>query len=113
MTPVIAWWAALAAQAEPTLSPPAEAPAVIETIDESTVGDLEGTRVPMANMSQRAYVRADGTTAEGWTCTLVLASGPVVAGVGSAIDVAGGRWEVTAVAKEPGQPGSVTLRRTK
>jgi hypothetical protein len=100
---------ACAAHADPPRAP--EPAAVTETIEESTVGDLDGSRVPMGNMSQRTYTRADGTSAEGWTCTLALATGAVVVGVGSAVEVDGASWLVTAVEKKPGEPGSVTLRK--
>lgn len=95
--------------AAPVPQAPKEAPPVTETIEETTVGDLDGTRVPMGNMSQRSYTRGDGTTAEGWTCTLALESGPLVVGVGSVVEVGGRKWEVTAVEKTAGENGSVTL----
>ncbi len=92
-------------------TPPAqkEAPAVTETIEETTVGDLGGNRVPMGNMSQRQYTRGDGTTSEGWTCTLALESGATVVGVGSVVEVGGHKWEVTTIEKTTGSNGSVTL----
>ncbi len=80
-----------------------------ETIEETTVGDLDGNRVPMGNMTQRKYERGDGTTAEGWTCTLALEGGAKVVGVGSIVEVGGRKWEVTAVEKTTGENGSVTL----
>lgn len=121
MSPLL--WVALAcvARADPTPASPVPAvppaapapqePAVTETIEETTVGDLDGTRVPMGNLAKTTYTRADGTSAEGWTCTLALASGPVVVGVGSAVTIDGKRWEVTAVEKPAGELGSVTLVR--
>lgn len=122
-------WLVLLAFAACAKSPPAEsadpptadeAPAdeapgedtVIETIDETTVGDLEGVSVPMANMTHDTYTLPDGTEAEGLICALVLPEGgPQFVGEGSVVDVEGTRWEVVAIDKPEGELGSVTLKK--
>ena len=84
----------------------------VETIEETTVGDLDGARVPMAQVTTDDYTRADGSVAHGRVCVLVLpGAGPTWVGAGSVVDVAGTRWEVLSVVKEPGELGEVTLRR--
>lgn len=83
-----------------------------ETIEETTVGDLDGARVPMGNMCRGTYTLPDGSERRGWICALALGNGPgTFVGVGSVVEVGGRRWEVVDVAKTPGENGSVTLRR--
>ena len=85
---------------------------VTENIEETTVGDLDGVRVGMGNMTQGAYTRADGSAAQGLVCSLAVDGAVgVFVGLGSAVQVRGVAWEVVAIEKTPGQPGSVTLRR--
>ncbi len=85
---------------------------MIETIEETTVGDLGGVRVPMGNMTRGRYALPDGGEGEGWICALALGEGPgLFVGAGSVVEVGGARWEVLRVDKTPGQLGSVTLRR--
>ncbi len=86
---------------------------VIETIQETTVGDLDGVRCPMANMGEDTYVLPDGTTKTGMTATLYPGEeGLYRVGVGSVVEIEGTRWEVINVSKPPGEPlGSVTLRK--
>lgn len=92
--------------------PAAQEAAVIETIEETTVGDLDGVRVPMANMTQGDYVLPDGTTRRGWICALVIPGAPAVfVGAGSQVTVGGVRWEVLDVQKNAGALGTVTLKR--
>lgn len=83
----------------------------IETIEETTVGDLGGVSVPMGNMTTDAYVLPDGTTREGTVCVLVLEAGPVWVGLGSVVEVGGARWEVVAIDKPKGELGSVSLQK--
>ena len=100
------------AAATPPAPPPAASPtAVTEALGETTVGGLDGGRVPMGNMTTGAYTLPDGTEKTGPICSLALPGGPVFVGVGSVVTVAGNRWEVTAVDKTPGELGSVTLTR--
>ena len=80
-----------------------------ETIDETTVGDLDGTPCPMGSMVRGSYPLPDGSTGTGWTATLALAEGPTVVGLGSEVTVDGARWRVVAIEKSPPEPGSVTL----
>ncbi|MCK6505297.1 hypothetical protein L6R53_18170 [Myxococcota bacterium] len=114
----------VACAAEPALPPPAplpaatgspvliEAPMRIETIDETTVGDLGGVRVPMGNMTTGTYTLPDGSEGRGTICSLALPGQVgVFVGLGSVVDVQGTRWEVIGIEKPPGQLGSVTLRR--
>lgn len=84
--------------------------ATIEVIDETTVGELGGARVPMASMTIGDYTLPDGTSARGWICWLAGAAGGVFVGLGSVVPVGEQRWEVIAVEKTPGELGSVTLR---
>jgi len=89
-----------------------QVPATIEIIDETTVGDLGGVRVPMGNMTRGEYTLPDGTKAQGVICSLALPDQVgVFVGKGSVVDVQGTRWEVIDVDKPPGERGSVTLKR--
>ena len=83
-----------------------------ETIDETTVGELDGVRVPMGNMTTGEYVLPDGTKKHGPICSLALPGGPgVFVGVGSEVMVDNNRWTVTVVDNPPEGLGSVTLRK--
>jgi hypothetical protein len=86
---------------------------VIEIIQETTVGDLNGTSTPMANMGQDEYELPDGTRKTGMTATLYPGeSGFHRVGVGSVVEIGGVRWEVIDVSKPEGQPlGTVSLRQ--
>jgi hypothetical protein len=86
---------------------------VTETIDETTVGDLDGARVPMGNMTTGDYLLPDGSTANGLKCALVIdpAAPGVFVGMGSVVTVQGARWQVVGIEKTAGSPGSVTLQR--
>lgn len=85
--------------------------AVTETIDETTVGNLNGVPVPMGNMTQGSYKLPDGSTVYGWICSLALPDQVgVFVGVGSEVTVGGVTWEVVDIEKEKGKLGSVTLR---
>ncbi len=87
-------------------------PAITETIDETTVGDLDGHRVPMGNMTTGSYTLPDGSTATGTICSLAITEGPgVFVGLGSEVVVGGRTWRVVAIEKTRGEPGSVTLQR--
>ena len=91
-----------------TAAPLPEA-SVRETIDETTVGDLDGTPTPMGSMVRGTFPLPDGTSGTGWTATLALADGPAVVGLGSEVRVDGTLWRVVAIDKSPPEPGSVTL----
>ena len=81
-----------------------------ETIDENTVGDLDGARVPMASMGVGAYDLPDGSAARGLRGALALPDGSsVFVGLGSEVVVDGLRWRVVDIEKDAGEPGSVTL----
>lgn len=104
---------------EPSTPSPAAPPAqpstedaVIETIDETTVGDLDGVRVPMGNVTHGSYTLPDGREAEGPICSLALPGQTgVFVGEGSVVEVEGTRWEVLSVEAPKGELGSVTLKK--
>lgn len=85
---------------------------MIETIEETTVGDLDGVRVPMGNMTTGEYQLPDGRTASGPICSLALPGRTgVFVGQGSVVDVEGTPWKVLRVELNPGGLGSVTLEK--
>jgi len=86
---------------------------VIEEIDETTVGDLDGVRVPMGNVTTGAYTLPDGTTRRGDICSLVLPDQRVgvFVGAGSEVVVEGVRWRVLAVDNPTDGLGSVRLQK--
>lgn len=93
---------------------PSDPMPIIETIDETTVGDLAGTPVPMGNMTTGTYTLPDGSTATGPICSLALPGGPgVFVGVGSEVEVGGHLWRVVAVEKTRGELGRVTLQQVR
>ncbi|GEM_PF-2738849 len=93
-------------------APPGATPPMTENIEETTVGDLDGVRVGMGNMTRGAYTKADGSAANGLICSLAIDGAVgVFVGEGSEVAVRGATWVVTALEKSPGEPGSVTLRR--
>ena len=85
---------------------------VIEEIEETTVGMLNGHRVPMGNMIREAdYTLADGSTKRGMVCSLVIGGKTgIFVGVGSVVSVGADKWEVIAIEKDPGDLGSVQLK---
>jgi len=103
-------WAAAQGPTPPSAPPIAQEAPVIESIEETTVGDLAGVRVAMANVFVDRYVRADGAPAEGLTCLLVFDGQKVRVGAGSAVSVAGRSWEVVSVTKAADALGEVVLR---
>jgi hypothetical protein len=81
-------------------------------IDETTVGMVGRERVPMGNMCRGTYTLADGSTADGWMCSLAIGGQVgVFVGVGSEVEIGGQRWAVVRIDKESGQLGSVTLEK--
>lgn len=86
---------------------------VIEEIEETTVGDLDGHRVPMGNVTTGAYTLPDGTERTGNICSLVLPgqSPGVFVGKGSVVTVGEHRWEVLTVDNPTTGNGSVQLKR--
>ena len=86
---------------------------MIEEIDETTVGDLDGVRVPMANVTHGEYALPDGSIRRGDMCILVLpdTNGGVFVGAGSEVEVEGVRWRVLSVDNPPDDCGSVRLER--
>ena len=89
-----------------------ESAAVIETIEETTVGDLDGTRVPMGNCMTSTYVLPSGEERRGPVCSLALPNDAHQwVGAGSVVDVDGTRWQVLEVVNPSEGLGSVTLKR--
>lgn len=102
---------AIAGEPAPSTGPPPVTP-LIETIDETTVGDLAGKSVPMGNMTRMDYTLPDGTTRNGLVCSLAIAGRVgVFVGLDSVVDVEGAHWQVISIEKTPGQLGSVTLKK--
>lgn len=101
-----------AASARPSPAP-SEAPVVIEEIEETTVGDLDGHRVPMGNVTHGTYTLPDGTERTGPICSLVLPgrSPGVFVGKGSVVTVGDHRWTVLKVDSPASGLGSVRLQR--
>lgn len=88
--------------------------AVVEQIQETTVGTLSGVDVGVANMWERDYVDGAGAARKGLTARLDYEVGAetrrVVVGEGSVIELGGTRWQVVALTKPSGQNGTVSLR---
>lgn len=87
-----------------------------ETLTETTVGELDGVRVGLANVWERDYVDAGGTTRHGLTARLAWtdAAGAErweIVGVGSQLEFAGSTWQVREIDKSPGTPGEVVWER--
>lgn len=92
--------------------PKDKTPVIIEEIDETTVGDLDGTRVPMGNMTTGTYTLPDGSEKRGLMCSLVFGPGPgVFVGMGSEVTVDGTRWRVVGIEKDGDELGSVRLQK--
>lgn len=100
-------------QAPPTPSPTVAEAAVRESIDETTVGDLDGTRVAVGTMLlSGSYTLADGSERQGVTAVLALPDDSSIwVGLGSVVEVEGTTWEVVEIEKTAGELGSVTLEQ--
>jgi len=103
---------ACAGEPPPPLTRP-EPAVIIEEIEETTVGDLDGHRVPMGNVTTGTYRLPDGSERSGVICSLVLPgqSPGVFVGQGSVVTVGAHRWKVVEVESPPQGLGSVTLQR--
>lgn len=84
-----------------------------EWIDETTVGELDGSRVAVGTVVVSGiYPMPDGTEAVGPAAILALPDDSSIwVGAGSVVAVDGTTWTVVAVTKVPGEPGEVALRR--
>jgi hypothetical protein len=90
---------------------PVQSGVVIESIDETTVGELGGVRVGMGNVTTGDYLLPDGSKRSGRICSLAIDGAiGVFVGVGSVITVQSARWEVISLEKTPGSLGEVRLR---
>lgn len=89
--------------------------AMMETIEETTVGMLGPVRVAMANMVfDGHYELPDGTTARGLSCVLVpleeTGEKPWV-GLHSEVTIHGARWKVVDIRKEQNENGFIKLEQ--
>lgn len=93
------------------MSEPVEPEHVVENIEETTAGDLMGARVAMGSMLfDCSYELPDGSEARGMACNLALPNDTSIwVGMGSTFVVGDITWRVTAIEKERGELGSVTL----
>ena len=86
-----------------------------ETIQETTVGDLGGVSVGVANLWERDYVDAAGAPRHGMTARVAWTDASSdhweVVGAGSALRLGAHRWTVVRVDKSEGSLGSVTWTR--
>jgi hypothetical protein len=86
---------------------------VIE-IQETTIDDVAGVSVGVANIWDREYVDGKGARRAGLTARLDYeVNGETVrtvVGEGSVVEIGGKRWEVTKLVKPPEANGTVTLR---
>ena len=85
---------------------------VIEEIEETTVGLLNGHRVPMGNMIDEAeYTLPNGSVQTGPVCSLAIGGKVgIFVGVGSVVTVGDDLWEVIAVHTSDDDLGSVELK---
>ncbi|MCO4747690.1 MAG: hypothetical protein KC912_23035 [Proteobacteria bacterium] len=84
-----------------------------ESIEETTVGDLDGARVAVGTVvTSGKYTLPDGTESSGVVAVLALPDDSSVwVGAGSVIAVEGTTWTVLRVDKETGENGEVYLKR--
>ena len=88
-----------------------------ERISETTVGELDGVRVGVANVWERDYVDADGTPRHGMTARVAWTEPDgterwEVVGVGSRVLLASAAtWSVIRIDKSAGAPGDVVWER--
>lgn len=102
---------AAAPETETTAPKPEEGP-VIEIIEETAVGNLNGVDVPMANVTNNyTFKLPDGSEGKGKACLLILPEADVWVGVGSEVQVGGATWRVTKIDSPEGETGSVTLEK--
>ncbi len=87
----------------------------METIEETTVGLLEGHRVAMASMIHEGqYLLPDGTIGKGLSCVLVPIKpqgDDVWVGLGSQVEFGGTTWQVTELHKPDNGNGEIRLRK--
>jgi len=86
--------------------------AVIEIIEETAVGSLDGIDVPMANVTNEyTYALPDGSQGKGKACMLILPDDDVWVGVGSEVTVGASKWRVIKIHSPDNETGSVTLEK--
>ena len=85
----------------------------IEEIEETTVGFLNGHRVPMGNMIASAeYSLPDGSRVTGPVCSLAIDGNVgIFVGAGSVVDVGTDKWKVLQVELSEDDLGSVQLQK--
>jgi hypothetical protein len=85
---------------------------IMETIEETTVGNLDGTRVGVSNIWERQYNLPDGISRLGMTAILSpFNDKDVVVGQGSIVTIGQTQWEVITVEKTQGKRGEVRLKK--
>ena len=84
---------------------------MMTVIREGAVGRLGDTRVGMNNMERAHYMTADGEERDGLCAALFVGPDMFVVGEGSAVEIAGQSWQVTAIEQIAPGFGSITLRR--
>ena len=86
--------------------------AVIEIIEETAVGSLDGIDVPMANVTNEyTFALPDGSQGKGKACMLILPDSDVWVGVGSEVKVGTSTWRVLKIHTPENETGSVTLEK--
>lgn len=89
---------------------PAKEHVVIE-LEETTVGRIGRTRVPLGGMLIEGTYEVDGVEKKGPTGQLVLPDGAQRVGLGSKVTIEGETYEVTAIHKVKGENGTLSLTR--
>ena len=85
---------------------------MIERIEETTLGNLGGVEVAMANVTDDyTFILPDSTVGRGRACLLILPDEDVWVGVGSEVFADGALWKVIRLESPPGGSGVVTLER--
>ena len=85
---------------------------MIEMIEETAVGNLEGIDVPMANVTNSyTYTLPDGSQGKGKACLLILPNADVWVGVGSEVQVGPNKWRVIQINAPKNDTGSVILEK--
>lgn len=89
-----------------------------ERIEETTVGDIDGWMVTVANIMPGSYQDADGASHEGMSAKVGLYDedradkGEARVGAGSVLTIHGQRWQVEQVAQGAnGGNGHIVLRK--
>ena len=82
----------------------------IREIEETTVANLDGQRVPVSNVWDRDYTLPDGTGTHGMTAQIYVNEQPVIVGAGCVFTAGPSTWEVVEVVKR-GDIGFVRVKK--